>query len=157
MFLKGGVWQGKRIVSPEWVAASVRPWVADAQHGHGAGPRHYGLLWWLVPYGKTPEGLAWFAQGLGGQRMFVLPQYDLMLVITGWDIEPSRVDCAARWQTSRSIVSSARFGIRIAARHRTLDKNRKPVRYRQRLQLGWIGNERSAFRKLANEESRCVC
>jgi len=49
----------------------------------------YGFQWWLVPYGKSKEKLAWAAHGFGGQQLIIVPEYDLIAVFTGWDILPS--------------------------------------------------------------------
>ncbi len=87
LFLKGGVWDGKQIVGTDWVKASVASSVAQALHDpHVQGWRKYGFQWWLYPYGDAPERLAWAAQGLGGQRLIVVQEYDLILVFTGWTI-----------------------------------------------------------------------
>jgi CubicO group peptidase (beta-lactamase class C family) len=49
----------------------------------------YGFQWWLQPWGKSPEKSAWAARGLGGQELRVVPEYDLIVVWTGWDLLPS--------------------------------------------------------------------
>jgi hypothetical protein len=46
----------------------------------------YGFQWWLIPHGTEPERLAWAALGLGGQRLLVLPEDELIMVFTGWNI-----------------------------------------------------------------------
>ena len=45
----------------------------------------YGYQWWLLPAG-TPQRLVWMARGFGGQRLFVIPEENLILVFTAWDI-----------------------------------------------------------------------
>ena len=80
LYLHGGIWQGQRIVPEEWVRQSVVPHT-DARLG-----MKYGYQWWLIPYGGEPQRLAWAALGLGGQRLLVLPELDLILVFTGWNI-----------------------------------------------------------------------
>jgi hypothetical protein len=47
----------------------------------------YGYQWWLQPWGK-PEKFAWAARGFGGQELRVVPEYNLIVVFTGWDILP---------------------------------------------------------------------
>jgi CubicO group peptidase (beta-lactamase class C family) len=79
LYLHEGVWNGQRIVSSEWVKDSTTPH-ADTRRG-----TKYGYFWWLIPHGKE-NGLAWAALGLGGQRLLVIPEDNLMLVFTGWDI-----------------------------------------------------------------------
>jgi CubicO group peptidase (beta-lactamase class C family) len=50
----------------------------------------YGFQWWLQPWGKSPERFAWAARGFGGQELRVVPEYNLIVVSTGWDILPSK-------------------------------------------------------------------
>jgi CubicO group peptidase (beta-lactamase class C family) len=85
LYLKNGVWGGKQILQADWIKASVAPSVSEARGG-----MKYGYKWWLFPYGNAPERLAWTALGFGGQRLIVLPEHDLVLVFTGWNIDPNR-------------------------------------------------------------------
>ena len=86
LFLKNGTWEGKEIVPADWVKASTSPAMKVEDEG-----RHwaYGFQWWLQPYGKSPEKFAWAARGFGGQELRVVPEYNLVVVFTGWDILPS--------------------------------------------------------------------
>jgi CubicO group peptidase (beta-lactamase class C family) len=84
--LKNGMWEGKQIVPADWVKASVKPAMNIEDEGRHWG---YGFQWWLQPWGKSPEKLAWAARGFGGQELRVVPEYDLIVVSTGWDILPS--------------------------------------------------------------------
>jgi CubicO group peptidase (beta-lactamase class C family) len=84
LFLQNGVWEGKQIVGRDWIKQSVAPAVSV-----GEGGWKYGFQWWLVPYGKSKEKLAWAAHGFGGQQLIIVPEYDLIAVFTGWDILPS--------------------------------------------------------------------
>jgi CubicO group peptidase (beta-lactamase class C family) len=84
LFLHGGVWEGKQIVPADWIKQSVAPAIST-----GRGGWKYGFQWWLVPYGKAGEKLAWSARGFGGQQLILVPEYDLIVVFTGWDILPS--------------------------------------------------------------------
>jgi CubicO group peptidase (beta-lactamase class C family) len=85
LFLKNGTWEGKQIVPADWVKASVAPAMSVEDEG-----RHwkYGFQWWLQPWGKSPEKFAWAARGFGGQELRVVPEYNLIVVSTGWDILP---------------------------------------------------------------------
>ena len=44
--------------------------------------RPYGLLWWITTLG---EHAAFFAAGIGGQFIFVIPAVDLVVVISSED------------------------------------------------------------------------
>ena len=78
LYLRRGVWDGVRILAADWVGESLAPRVA-ARDGW-----RYGYQWWLVPDGRG--GCAWLALGIGGQYLFVLPDDDLVVVLTGWRI-----------------------------------------------------------------------
>lgn len=77
LWLHDGMWEGKQIVSKDWVQASVTP------HSDGEEGFKYGYKWWLYPRdGK----LAWMARGFGGQELMVFPDEQLIAVFTGWEI-----------------------------------------------------------------------
>lgn len=84
LYLKKGVWQGRSIVSPEWVADSVSPKIEVDESGV-----KYGLKWWLFPYGDGSK-TAWAGSGFGGQMPIIVPEHDLVLVFTGWNILPDK-------------------------------------------------------------------
>ncbi|MGH9742894.1 MAG: serine hydrolase domain-containing protein, partial [Candidatus Acidiferrum sp.] len=84
LYLKGGMWQGKEIVSSYWIKQSMAPNIAVP-----GGDWKYGYLWWLQSFGSTPQDVAWTARGFGGQQLLVVPAYDMVAVFTGWDILPS--------------------------------------------------------------------
>ena len=50
----------------------------------GGGGIQYGLKWWLYPYGDGSQ-LAWAGSGFGGQMPIIVPEYDLVVVFTGWN------------------------------------------------------------------------
>jgi hypothetical protein len=79
LFLRQGMWDGKQIVSADWVKQSLAPSM-DANNGW-----KYGFQGWLIPYGEQ-QRLAWTAWGLGGQYLLVFPDDNLILVFTAWNI-----------------------------------------------------------------------
>lgn len=84
LYLKDGVWKGKSIVAVDWVKASIAPSVTVSDAGV-----KYGYKWWLHPYGKEGR-LAFGMLGFGGQRATVVPELNLVLVFTGWNILPDK-------------------------------------------------------------------
>jgi hypothetical protein len=79
LYLNGGMWDGKQIVSKEWVRQSVAPSI-DAEEGF-----KYGFKWWLLP--RTDRTTyVWMARGFGGQRLMVFPEEAMIAVFTGWEI-----------------------------------------------------------------------
>jgi len=83
MVLNNGHWQGRQIVSPEWIAESTQTHII----GLGVG---YGYQW---RRGKacinrqTIEVL--YASGHGGQKIFIIPQLDLVAVFTSKVFNPT--------------------------------------------------------------------
>jgi len=83
LYMKDGVWRGKRILPKGWAAESVAPRVDTHEKGF-----RYGYQWWIPPAsasdGANPKAFA--AWGYGGQFLFVVPDLDLIAVFTGWNI-----------------------------------------------------------------------
>ena len=79
LYLNDGMWDGKRMVSKEWVKESLTPYI-DAEGG-----LKYGYKWWLYPR-EDSRGYVWMCLGFGGQRLMVFPQEGMMVILTGWDI-----------------------------------------------------------------------
>jgi len=80
LYLHDGMWEGRRLLPEGWVAQATSP-----HSNPGEEPWRYGYQWWLLPYGEH-GAQAWAARGYGGQRLLVLPEYDLIAVFTGWNI-----------------------------------------------------------------------
>ena len=79
LFLHGGLWEGRQILTKEWVQESVSPFT-DAE-----GQYKYGFKWWLLPR-TDRQSFVWMARGFGGQRLMVFPEEDMIAVFTGWEI-----------------------------------------------------------------------
>ncbi len=79
LFLNEGNFNGKQIVSSEWVKAAITP---DAPHlmpgDNGLSSHHYGYgyQWWIPQH---DEG-AYFASGIYNQYIYVKPSLDLVFV-----------------------------------------------------------------------------
>jgi CubicO group peptidase (beta-lactamase class C family) len=81
LYMKDGVWEGRRILPEGWVKASTSTLTATNEKGIG-----YGYQWWtLPPTGPAAHG-AFLAWGYGGQLLIVVPELDLIAVFTGWNI-----------------------------------------------------------------------
>jgi CubicO group peptidase (beta-lactamase class C family) len=75
LYLHQGLWDGQQLVPAEWVQASTEEH-AKADFWSGS----YGYLWWVTAL----EGHgAYYAAGFGGQYIYVIPDLDLVVVITG--------------------------------------------------------------------------
>ncbi|MGB3316297.1 MAG: serine hydrolase, partial [Albidovulum sp.] len=73
MVLQKGEWQGKRIVSADWVEASTLP---SAPNG-----ALYGYQWWIP---KNAMG-DFMAQGIYGQFIYFSPRHDTVIVVNAVD------------------------------------------------------------------------
>jgi len=87
LFLKNGVWDGKQVVSPEWVKSSIAPAVAVAEAPNA--PK-YGLKWWLAPDPRDSTRFVWAGSGFGGQLPLAFPNDDMVVVVNAWNIPPMR-------------------------------------------------------------------
>jgi CubicO group peptidase (beta-lactamase class C family) len=81
LFMDDGRWHGRQIISESWAHTSL------AEHSHVDGDS-YGYFWWRHLFNvKTPHGTQQItipaAQGNGGQKIYVAPQFHLVAVFTG--------------------------------------------------------------------------
>ena len=80
LFLDGGVWNGNRIISQQWVEDSTMQRV-DLNEDGSAG---YGYQWWMGQFQSGSRTLnSYYANGFGGQFIFVFPEIDLVIAMTG--------------------------------------------------------------------------
>lgn len=83
LYLQGGVWEGERVLPAEWVEASTRrhyTFTNPSPHVKG-----YGYFWWVMepdPAGAGVEEI-YAAFGARGQYIFVVPEHDLVVGVTG--------------------------------------------------------------------------
>lgn len=75
LYLNGGCWAGRQVVPADWVKESTRAWSRPG----GKSKARYGFLWWL----RDLDGhSAYMALGYGGQYLVVVPDLDLVVVMT---------------------------------------------------------------------------
>ena len=82
LYLKGGKWKDKQLISSDYVRESVAPFVSISPN------LAYGYKWWLNSYGKKRTEIAWRGSGFGGQIPIIFPQYDMVVIFTAWNILP---------------------------------------------------------------------
>ena len=78
LYLNGGTWNGRRIVSADWVKGTTVPRYRMSRR------LRYGNLWWMIQYpykGGTVD--AYFASGNGGNESLVIPALDLVIAVFG--------------------------------------------------------------------------
>lgn len=96
LYLNGGVWEGEQIVPAQWVTDST-----SLQFDRSTGSADYGYQWWVRTFGEQ-QYPAYFAQGHGGQFIFVVPQLELVAVFTSNHTGSSSM----YWQFVEDIVAA---------------------------------------------------
>jgi len=98
MFLNSGVWDGKQIISGQWVEESATPFPGnDGINVPGTDSRRvgYSYSWWTKQYPESGSQLScrsynpdrrinlYYAGGWGGQRIIVFPELNAVVIFTG--------------------------------------------------------------------------
>ena len=83
LYLNGGRWEGKQIVSAQWIQESTKGRVDSSQIPQAARADGYGYLWWLSSF-KVGEDVveSYSARGRGGQFILILPKQQIVAVFT---------------------------------------------------------------------------
>jgi CubicO group peptidase (beta-lactamase class C family) len=77
LYLDGGRWRGRQVISQDWVTRSVSP------HANAREDTDYGYLWWLQTFKVGDRPLkTWGMYGTGGNKLYVLPDQGAVVVIT---------------------------------------------------------------------------
>ncbi len=85
LFLNNGNWQGKQLLSKEWILEATKPSQANP---------NYGFMWWLNKKGSRhwdglPEHL-FYAAGFGG-NFIIIDQKQNLVIVTRW-LDPKMID-----------------------------------------------------------------
>jgi CubicO group peptidase (beta-lactamase class C family) len=93
LYLRGGVWEGRQLLSADWVGTARTP--TAASNGY------YGALFWLNAIDRATGKPAvtphlptdtFFARGFGGQLITIIPSRDAVIVMSNLayanDVEP---------------------------------------------------------------------
>ena len=81
LFADHGQWNGRQVISREWVEKSTAKWST-------VGDQDYGYFWWhqwvdaSTPAGSRRVNMV-LASGNGGQKIYMVPSLDLVVVVTG--------------------------------------------------------------------------
>ena len=78
LHLRGGLWEGRRVVSADWIRDATTPHVTGAGRGW-----NYGYQWWLTSRGGHD---VWAGRGFGGQALVIVPSRDVVAVVHAWNI-----------------------------------------------------------------------
>jgi CubicO group peptidase (beta-lactamase class C family) len=94
LYLHGGAWNGKQILSEQWVKESVSPWKEKETEGYYQQENYYPYTLFFKP-GRTYYKYGWWglqrenglydflAIGHRGQFIFVRPEKKIIIVRTG--------------------------------------------------------------------------
>jgi CubicO group peptidase (beta-lactamase class C family) len=102
LYQQGGMWNGERILSREWIDFVRTPAPATATTGNS-----YGGQFWLVPddrKGEVPPD-AYSTAGNRGQFVIVVPSRNLVIVRRGLDWGRQGFD---RWDLTREVLKAIR-------------------------------------------------
>ncbi len=86
-FLNKGVWNGKQIISEQWVEKSAASYPGNNWLNNWDdhwGMRGYSYSWWTHQFVKSGKRIPMFyAAGWGGQYIMVIPELNTVVVFTG--------------------------------------------------------------------------
>jgi CubicO group peptidase (beta-lactamase class C family) len=78
LYLRGGEWDGRRVLPQGWVTR------ATTRHARAvAGGWDYGYQWWITARGGHD---IWAGRGFGGQFLIVIPSRDIVAVTLAWNV-----------------------------------------------------------------------
>ncbi|MCM4166113.1 hypothetical protein DHD08_00265 [Arenibacter sp. H213] len=91
LFLNNGKWDNKQIVSESWVTTSTSPIIKDVKP-EWRSDMGYGYQWWIPEYTNNGKTSIYAGNGYGGQYLMMAPEYNLIIVFNGWNIndEPEK-------------------------------------------------------------------
>ena len=86
-FLNKGVWNGKQIISEQWVEKSATTFPGNTRiniPGTDKKDVGYSYSWWTKQYSESGKEIhIFYAGGWGGQNIFVFPDLNTVVVTTG--------------------------------------------------------------------------
>lgn len=101
LYLRDGVWDGRRLLPEGWVDLARRFRSTDEDTGNG-----YGSQWWVDPDDVDGLGTFW-ANGYEGQSIMVVPGLDLVVVRLG-KTEAARGPLLRQWRRDvRAVFAGA--------------------------------------------------
>jgi CubicO group peptidase (beta-lactamase class C family) len=88
LVLNKGLWNGKRVLSQSWIESSTRAHITTGIDIFSASGQtlDYGYQWWVGKTVLPNRSITWSAAvGNGGQRIYVVPELDMVVVTTAGD------------------------------------------------------------------------
>ena len=112
LMLRNGQWDGRQIVSEEWVRASTSPVVPDVAPNNDRPDTGYGYQWW-VPVHRDGEPVVFAANGYGGQFLHISPEHVLISVFNGWPLHDQPELSSWTAFQERILPAATRLGLRL--------------------------------------------
>lgn len=99
LYQQGGVWNGERLISEQWIEFERTPAPASAPLGN-----IYGAQFWLVPDDRddVPK-TAYSTAGNRGQYVVIVPSHDTVIVRRGLDFGKQGFD---NWDLTREVLKA---------------------------------------------------
>ena len=99
LYLQNGLWNGKRLLSEDWIKFALTPAPATASQGN-----FYGGQWWLVPDDRKdiPKD-AYASVGNRGQYVIVVPSHNLVIIRRGLDYGRQGFN---RWELTKEVLKA---------------------------------------------------
>ncbi|MEM7502892.1 MAG: serine hydrolase [Pseudomonadota bacterium] len=99
LYQQGGVWDGERLISEDWIEFVTTPAPASAPNGN-----NYGGQFWLVPDDRNDVPKSAFStSGNRGQFVIVVPTHDTVIVRRGLDYGRMGFN---RWDLAREVLKA---------------------------------------------------
>lgn len=107
LVLNRGQWNGEQVVSADWIVQSITPRFQAV--GYFGGTLFYGYQWWMGRSLVGGKEIKWIgAFGWGGQRIFIVPELDLVMMTTTAQYGQPKEGLAAIDILSNIVIPSVR-------------------------------------------------
>ena len=84
LYRRAGIWDGRRILTGNWIDRSGRTRTHSVETGHG-----YGYGWFIWQAGGHD---VYYARGYGGQMIYIVPALELTVAVTSDPGQPATLD-----------------------------------------------------------------
>ena len=107
LVLNRGHWKDQQVVSADWIAQSITPRFQAV--GFFGGTLFYGYQWWMGRSLAGGKEIKWIgAFGWGGQRIFIVPELDLVMMTSAAQYGLPKEGLAAIDILSNIVIPSVR-------------------------------------------------
>jgi CubicO group peptidase (beta-lactamase class C family) len=107
LVLGGGMWDGEKIVSADWIEKSITPRFQAA--GYFGVTLFYGYQWWMGRSLAGAKEVKWVAAfGWGGQRIFIVPDLEMVMMTTAAQYGKPKEGLAAMDILANVVIAAAR-------------------------------------------------